>query len=81
METTRNYSIPPIDRVEWKDLVTSKIDHQFQNFVLQMKTDQFNRQIQDGNISIQDAVNGLHQLCSKYVVAVQGDIKKIFKDW
>ncbi|MGD1845103.1 MAG: hypothetical protein ACFB10_06885 [Salibacteraceae bacterium] len=75
------FSIPPKERKEWAELVNGNINHQFQNFVLQMKTAEFSRKISNGQISTEAAVDELYELCRKYAVAVQSDFKTIFKEW
>ncbi|MBL6449067.1 hypothetical protein JMN32_22335 [Fulvivirga sp. 29W222] len=77
----KQYTIPSKEREEWRKLVTGLLDHKFQNFVLQMKTAEYQSKISSGELPLEKAIDELHQLCEKYVVAVQSDFKKIFKDW
>ncbi|MFW5760993.1 MAG: hypothetical protein ACOCXH_08455 [Cyclobacteriaceae bacterium] len=81
MEKEQVYSIPPKDRQEWKMLVTSKIEHRFQNFVLQMKSAEYSSKIAQGNMSVDQAIDEIYSLCEKYNKAVQLDFKKIFNNW
>ena len=73
--------IPPIDRIEWVQIVTGEIKHKFKNFVLQMKSYDYSNRIKDGEINPSTAVNELYSLCQKYSLALQEDFKTIFKEW
>lgn len=73
--------IPDKSRPEWEKITTGEIEHNYKNFVFQTKIHQMRKDIRDGKISIDQAVDELYQLCSKYAVAVQSDLKKIFKTW
>lgn len=82
METIpKKYTIPPKDRAEWKKIVSAQIEHKFRNFVLQMKSTDYKQKIEQGQISTDEAVDELYELCEKYAIAVQNDFKEIFKDW
>lgn len=74
-------TIPPKNRVEWRKLLTGQISYEYKNYVLQTKTYQMRKDIEAGKISIQQAVDNLYLLCSKYALAVQFDFKQIFKSW
>ncbi len=74
-------TIPPKHRPEWRDIVTLKINHNFKNFVLQMKSSEYSRKIAAGTITTQKAVDEMHELCIKYSYAVAEDMKEIFKQW
>ncbi|MBQ9469396.1 MAG: hypothetical protein IJU72_00415 [Bacteroidales bacterium] len=74
-------TIPPKNRPEWAKLVSGEIDHEFQNYVLQLRIYQLRKDIAAGKLTIQKAVDDLFLLCSKYMLAVQPDCKKIFKTW
>lgn len=78
---TKKYTIPDKNREEWKQLVTAQIEHRFRNFVLQMKSAEYKQKIEQGNMSILEAIEDMHELCSKYALAVQSDFKEIFKEW
>ncbi|AFM03585.1 hypothetical protein Fleli_1147 [Bernardetia litoralis DSM 6794] len=75
------YTIPSKERVEWEMLVTSQIEHKFSNFVLQLKSSEYRRKIAAKTLSIEEAIDELYELCSKYAIAVQEDFKQIFKTW
>lgn len=74
-------TIPPRDRIEWEKIVTGKIEHQYSNFVLQMKVHQACKDVTSDKVSIDDAVDALFEICKKYTLAVQADCKTIFKTW
>lgn len=74
-------TIPAKSRPEWLKIVTGHIAYTFQNYVLQLRTHQMQKDITDGKINAQQAVDTLYDLCSKYALAVQPDMKAIFKQW
>jgi len=76
-----NVTIPPIDRIEWRKIVEGEIDHNYSNFVLQMKVHQANKDVASNTVSVSDAVKSLYEICDKYALAVQNDCKLIFKTW
>lgn len=76
-----NGNIPPKNRKEWELLVTAKIDHQFKNYVLQVKSSEYSKKIEAGELKINQAIDELYALCEKYALAVQSDFKKIFNEW
>jgi len=73
--------IPSKDRVEWRLIVTGKLDYKFSNLVLQMKSTEYAQSIQGGEIDSKKAIDELHDLCSKYSLAVREDLIKIFRRW
>lgn len=73
--------MPPKERSEWRGLVTANLQYQFQNYVLQMKMTEYHRKIADGQLTVEQAIDELYLLCTKYHKAVQSDILEIFKDW
>lgn len=75
------HTIPPKDRDEWKQIVTGGLEHRYNNFVLQMKVHQANKDVASGNVSADEAVESLYEICIKYTLAVQNDLKTIFKTW
>ncbi len=79
--TTIGYTIPPKDRSEWLDLVTGKIEYKFQNYVLQMKTAEYSRKINSGDMTPKEAIDDMYALCEKYALAVKFDFQNIFKEW
>ncbi len=76
-----NYSIPPKDRPEWREIVSGKSKHTFDNYVLRMKTFKFSNKIKNGEVSEEEAVEELYELAKKYSRSVQRDFKTIFKHW
>jgi hypothetical protein len=74
-------SIPPKSRMEWRLIVNGVIKHHFQNYVLQMKVNDFQNRIRLQEMTVDKAVDELYNLCIKYTIAVQIDIKTIFKTW
>lgn len=75
------FTVPVIERPEWRKLVRGEISHNFQNYVLQMIVDQTVQQVKDAKLTELQAISDLHNLCNKYALAVQNDLKSIFKDW
>lgn len=76
-----SFTIPPKSRPEWRNIVQGRTDQQFKNYVLQMRVNQAINDIENGDISVSQAVDAIYELCSKYALAVQVDLKKIFKTW
>lgn len=74
-------TLPPKNRPEWEDLVKGKINHRFTNFTLQMKSADYSKKLSKGEITPQQAIDEIYSLCSKYILAVQQDMKAIFKEW
>lgn len=74
-------SIPPKERPEWRQIVSPGSEFRFDNFTLQMKSADYAKKLTKGEITTQQAINELHELCSKYTLAVQTDMKRIFKSW
>ena len=74
-------TIPPKDRPEWRDIVTGKTSHTFENYVLRMKTFKYSKKIKNGEVTIEQAIDELHKLAEKYSRSVQRDFKTIFKHW
>ena len=46
-----------------------------------MKSNEYQRKIDRGVLTVEDATEDLYQLCEKYAIAVQNDFKEIFKEW
>lgn len=74
-------TIPPKSRPEWAKVITGELNHEFKNYVLQMKIYQMRKDIAAGKIQTETAVDTLYNLCTKYALAVQPDCKTIFKTW
>ncbi len=77
----KSYSVPPKNRPEWRKLVRGEIVHKFRNYILQINIYQSQKDIADNKITEGQAIDSLYELCSKYVLAVQLDLKEIFKTW
>ncbi len=73
--------IPGKDRTEWQQLIRGKLNFKFKNYVLQLTVHQLYRDYNEAKIGLDEAVDQLHSLCSKYQLAVNDDLKKIFKDY
>jgi len=71
-------NIPGKSRKEWQELLTGEINVKLENFVLQMKVDQTKRAIQSSNITIDQGVAKIYDLCVKYSLAVKKDMETIF---
>ncbi len=74
-------AIPEKNRTEWKKIITGEIEHNYKNYVLQTKIHQIRKDISNGRISMDNAIDDLYELCFKYALAVQIDFKQIFKTW
>ena len=74
-------TIPPKNRMEWKQIVMGTIKHDYRNYVLQMKIHQACNDVASSTISVDEAINQLYDICSKYALAVQYDFKIVFKTW
>jgi len=74
-------TIPEKNRSEWKKMITGEIEHKYKNYVLQIKIHQIRKDINRGKKTIEDAIDELYELCSKYALAVQSDFRQIFKEW
>jgi len=75
------FSVPPIDRAEWKLMISGEIKFEFESYTLQVQLSKLQKKINTKEITMQDAVLQVYNLCSKYAMAAQADIKKIFKTW
>ena len=62
-------------------MITGEITHQYGNFVLQLMLAQARKDILKNRMSIDEAVDRIHDLCSKYAIAVKNDVIEIFKTW
>ena len=76
-----NLTIPPKSRMEWNQMVTGVVRHSYTNYVLQMKVHQASKDVAANKITASAAVDALYDICSKYALAVQVDLKAIFKNW
>ena len=74
-------TIPPKERTEWRKILNGEIQHQFSNYVLQLQFHQAQKDIKRKKIDIEQAISNIYELCSKYTLAVQIDLRQIFKSW
>jgi hypothetical protein len=76
-----NLTIPPKDRIEWKQIVTGALKHNYQNYVLQMKVHQACKDVASQKVTVNEAIDSLYGISLKYALAVQTDFTTIFKTW
>jgi len=74
-------TIPDKNRPEWKKMISGEIEHQFKNFVLQKTIYQMRQEISQNRLTYAQAIDQVYELCTKYALAVQLDVKEIFKSW
>jgi len=74
-------TIPPKNRIEWQQMISGEIKHQFKNYVLQVHIHEAQKKIAQNVITFEIAIENLYDLCQKYSLAVQNDLKQIFKTW
>lgn len=70
--------IPDKNHSEWRGLIDGSIKHNFSNFVLQLKVNQLSKDYNKQKISLEEAVDEIYNLCSKYQLAVRSDLETIF---
>jgi len=73
--------IPDKNRPEWGEIILGQSDHTYTNYVLQTNIHQLRREVIQNKKTLEVAIDELYELCSKYAVPVQLDIKKIFINW
>jgi hypothetical protein len=71
--------VPPIERQEWRDLITGKLKPVISSFSLQMKLNTLVTAYSNKNIPMDKAVKELHEMCLKYNKIYKNDLDKIFK--
>lgn len=73
-------SVPQKERKEWRDLLTGELNVPLKNFFLQMKVTQAKNQVATGKISLEEAVEDIHNLCVKFFKAknMDTDLATIF---
>ena len=74
-------TIPKKEREEWEKMITGEINHTFRNYVLQLKIHQARLDVKANKLSLADAKQSIYELCEKYAMAVQSDLRTIFKKW
>ena len=80
-KTMNKLPIPQKSRIEWRNMVSGTINHQFKNYVLQVQINEAQKKIANKQITVDKAVDDIYVLCEKYALAVQVDFKAIFKTW
>ncbi len=60
----------------WRNLITGEIKVDFSTFALQMTVSSLSTKYKLGMIEMDNAINELHSLCSKYQMVVEKDIQK-----
>ncbi len=73
--------IPEKSREEWKMMVKAEVVHTYKNFVLQLQLHQIQKDVKTNKTTVLQAVDIIYNLCLKYALAVQEDLKVIFKNW
>jgi len=73
--------IPEKSRMEWKMMVKAEVVHTYKNFVLQLQLHQIQKDVKTNKTTVLQAVDIIYNLCLKYALAVQEDLKVIFKNW
>ncbi len=72
--------IPPINRIEWHRLITSKIDVLIQSYSLRLKLDNLRQKVKQNLITEKEAVNDLYNFCAENEDILVSDFENIFKD-
>jgi hypothetical protein len=74
------YNIPSIDRKEWRELVTGRIDVILKYSFFQLKVNQTVNLVKRNKLSIEKAVEEMHDLCSNFrqVKEISYDMETIF---
>jgi predicted RNase H-like nuclease (RuvC/YqgF family) len=72
--------LPAPTHENWKKLLNGELDVSLKNFFLQMKVTQAKSLIEKGNITIESAIDELHDLCNKFKKAknMEDDLIGIF---
>ena len=74
----KEVEVPDKTRQEWRRLVRGELKHEFKFYVFQIRVHHAIRDIQQGKISEEKAIDELHALCSKYKLAAKTDLQAIF---
>ncbi len=70
--------IPEITKSEWGDIILEKINPELSSFSLKMKINSVRTYFKSGRMTLNEAVQDLHELCVKYEKIYADDLKKIF---
>ena len=73
------YQVPPKNDPQWRALIKGELNIEFKNFILQLRVTQAQKDVQKDNMEIDQAIEEIHELCEKYLIVVQDDLKSIFK--
>jgi hypothetical protein len=79
--SARKRQLPDKSRNEWRQIILGEIDYDFKNYVLQVQLHQIRKDIRSGKLGVEEAIDQIYNLCSKFPLAVQRDFKHIFKTW
>ena len=71
--------VPEKSRPEWAELISGKIDPELSSFSLKMKVNSVRQLVKAGQLSLNDAIDDLYDLCIKYEKIYTEDINKVFK--
>lgn len=71
--------IPKKERPEWADLIKGKINPELSSFSLKMKISALRQNYKHGDMSVDDAIDDLYELCSKYEKIYADDFTIIFE--
>ena len=71
--------VPDINNERWKDVIVGDVKHKISSFSLQMKINSLRMNIEYDQLSIDDAIYELHNLCVKYERIYKNDLELIFK--
>jgi len=75
-------TIPNKNRPEWEKIILSNGgEYNYSNYVLQVQIAKLHNEVKANKLSINEAIESLYVLCSKYALAVQKDFTQIFKTW
>lgn len=74
-------TIPPKSRGEWMQLIRGERQHSFQNLSLQIKLNVGRFELEAGRLSEEELLDEMYELCEKFSVASQKDLRLIFKHW
>lgn len=70
--------IPDKTRQEWRDLIKGQLNYKCSSYSLQMKINSLQRSHKMGLIKMDDAVDDLYQLCTKFEKIYTDDLNQIF---
>ena len=71
--------IPYKKRPEWADLIKKKIDPDISNLSLRLKIDSLYQNYKHGEMTLEAAIEDLHELCERYEKYYAKDLARIFE--